>query len=184
MKYDVIPYKEHWKDICGYEGIYQISDLGNVKSLNFNHTNKPKLRALMKAKDGYLFLRLHKNGKAKNYRVHRLVAEAFIPNPNNFPLVNHKDETVDNNCVQNLEWCTEKYNSNYGHRGEKLSKAHTNHSKKSFPVMCIETGKIYPSIREAERQTNIHNQAIRRVAGHLNWSAGKKHWVDYMGEIK
>ena len=115
--------EEIWKDIEGYEGLYKISNMGRVKSIKFN---KEKILFLQKDKYGYLRVGLRKMGKLKNYFVHRLVAEAFIPNPNNLPIVNHKDENKQNNCVENLEWCTVKYNNSYAtalfQRKEKLKK--------------------------------------------------------------
>lgn len=118
---------EIWKDISGYEGKYQISNLGRVKRLGNNKTKKEKIKIPAKNKDGYLRVNLYKEGKYKTFTVHRLVAEAFIQNPNNYPCVNHKDENPSNNNVDNLEWCDYKYNSNYGtcqqRRVEKQSKS-------------------------------------------------------------
>lgn len=132
--------KEILKDIEGYEGLYQISNLGNVKSLISNKILKPK-----KDKDGYLMVNLYKQGKVKTYKIHRLVTQAFIENPNNYLEVNHRDEDKTNNYVTNLEWCTREYNNNYGTRNKKTSK----------PVMCLETGKVYYSANEAARQTGF-----------------------------
>lgn len=104
---------EIFTNIYGYEGLYQVSNLGNVKSLNYLHTGQEKILSPAFDKDGYLFVQLCKNGEAKNYRVHRLVAQAFLPNPNNYPCINHKDENKLNNNVDNLEWCTIQYNNEY-----------------------------------------------------------------------
>lgn len=120
--------KEIWKDIKGYEGLYQISNLGNVKSLDRNyirkngrnHHTKETIRAQSKNLKGYSFVRLSKNNNSKIKYIHRLVAEHFIPNPQMLPQVNHKDENKDNNCVGNLEWCTNVYNCNYGTHNERL----------------------------------------------------------------
>ena len=101
--------EEIWKDIEGYEGLYQVSNLGRVKSLRRNIILKNKIES-----NGYERVVLSTNNNPKDYSVHRLVAIAFIPNPNNYPIVNHKDENRTNNCVDNLEWCTQKYNVNYG----------------------------------------------------------------------
>lgn len=117
--------KQIWKDIKGYKGKYQVSNTGKVRSMNYRNTGKGKLMKLGIRNAGYLQLGLYKDGKYKYYLVHRLVAEAFIPNPNNLPQVNHIDENKTNNCVWNLEWCNAKYNSNYGTRLERCSKAHT-----------------------------------------------------------
>ena len=84
--------KEEWKDIKGYEGLYQVSNLGRVKSLNYRRTGNEKILSLRKHKNGYVYIGLSKNGKTKHLRVHRLVAETFISNPNNYLEVNHKDE--------------------------------------------------------------------------------------------
>lgn len=119
---------EIWKDIKGYEGIYQISNLGRIKALDrlvttgkeypkFQHKPERILRINQCTK--YEQVILCKNGKTKAYLVHRLVSQAFIPNPNNFPCVNHKDENPRNNCVDNLEWCTYKYNNEYNGRVDK-----------------------------------------------------------------
>ena len=109
---------EIWKAIPGYEGIYEVSSKGQVRSLNYRHTGKP---GILKVRDdkGYLTIGLNHNGKRHDYRIHRLVAEAFIPNPNNLPQINHKDENKYNNCVNNLEWCTAQYNVNYGTARER-----------------------------------------------------------------
>ena len=106
-----------WKDIEGYNSTYQVSNLGNVRSLKFG---KSKLLVLGLRGSGYLNVVLCKNGKRITHSVHRLVAEAFLPNPNNLPQVNNKDETKQNNCVDNLEWCDAKYNINYGTRIERV----------------------------------------------------------------
>jgi hypothetical protein len=108
--------QEIWKDIKGYEGLYQISNLGNVKSLP-RKVNKRKCEEIIKvptiSNKGYYRISLCKNGKIKYYAIHRLVAEAFIPNYDNLPCVNHKDCNTKNNIVDNLEWITYKDNNNY-----------------------------------------------------------------------
>ena len=114
--------KEIWKDIKGYEGLYQISNYGEVKSLEKKagfSTRKEKILKQHLDKDGYVKVYLCKNNKVKFLSVHRLIAEAFIPNPNNFPQINHKDENKQNNKIENLEWCTCKYNINYGTRTKR-----------------------------------------------------------------
>ena len=103
---------EEWKDIPNYDGLYKISNLGNVKSFNTktNHKQPINLKQTMDRKNGYLTVSLCKDKVQKIYRVHRLVAEAFIPNPNNYPIINHKDGKKQNNNVNNLEWCTHQQN--------------------------------------------------------------------------
>ena len=128
---------EEWRDIRGYEGIYKISNLGRVKRLAYEIQN-PSPRAngsMLKFKEhlltprrithGYLSVALYKKGTRKDYKLHRLVAEAFIPNPENKPEINHKDENKANNEVINLEWCTHKYNSNYGTRPKRIGDFHS-----------------------------------------------------------
>ena len=103
---------EEWKNVIGYEGLYEVSNIGNVRNVKRN-----TLLRLSK-NQGYIQVWLYKNGIRAGLKVHRLVAEAFLPNPDNLPQVNHKDEDKTNNRVENLEWCTAKYNTNYGHRTE------------------------------------------------------------------
>lgn len=111
---------------------YQVSNFGNVISLNFHRSGKPKLLKPTKDKDGYFQVTLYKDGKIKRIMVHRLVTEAFLLNPENLPQVNHKDEDKTNNFVGtpendykdgNLEWCTNEYNVNYGKRNQKCAEA-------------------------------------------------------------
>ena len=105
------------KDIKGYEGIYGITSCGKV----WSYRNECFLKPIDNG-TGYLQVILHKDGKVKNHYVHRLVAEAYLPNPENLPQINHRDENKTNNCLQNLEWCDHKYNINYGTRTEKTKK--------------------------------------------------------------
>ena len=101
--------KEIWKDCKGYEGKYQVSNLGRVWSIGSQKYLKGSTD-----KDGYMCVYLTaKNGKTKIEKIHRLVALVFLDNPNNYPQVNHKDENKQNNCVDNLEWCDTKYNTTY-----------------------------------------------------------------------
>ena len=105
--------EEIWKDIEGYEGRYQVSSLGNVKSLNHGGHGYSKNLCLKKNTNGYLQVELYKNGTKKMITVHRLVAQAFIPNPDDKRIINHKDENKHNNAVWNLEWCDTAYNNRY-----------------------------------------------------------------------
>lgn len=102
---------EEWKDVKGYEGLYKISNLGRLKRLYKN--GKERIKVLRKRRDGYYDVDLCKNGKHKRVTIHRLVASAFINNPDSLPCVNHKDENKGNNNVDNLEWCTQQYNTEY-----------------------------------------------------------------------
>lgn len=104
---------EVWKDIDGFEGRYQVSSFGNVKSLNYRSTGKPKnLTPKLNCK-GYYWVALAFEGKQKCVLIHRLVADAFIHKPDDAECVNHKDENPKNNRVENLEWCTQSYNVQY-----------------------------------------------------------------------
>lgn len=123
--------QEIWKDIDGYEGLYQVSNLGNVKSLNYRKQNYSKNLTPKVNNCGRLWVELRKNGSRKQILIHRLVAIAFIPNENNFPQINHKDENTMNNVVENLEWCDAEYNSNYSW------KRHPEWKKKSVPKNII-----------------------------------------------
>ena len=114
---------EVWKDIEGYEGLYQVSNTGQVRSLNYLHTGEVKPLKQGTDGNGYKRVSLYKDGKSKTCRVHRLVAMAFILNPNNYKEVNHKDENPSNNNVNNLEWCTNEYNVNYGTRTKRASES-------------------------------------------------------------
>ena len=103
--------QEQWRDIDGYEGMYQVSDLGRVRS---KHSGEWKVMKVRKRLDGYLSVDLWKNGKKKHFLIHRLVAQAFIPNDDDSKtLINHRNEVKSENMVSNLEWCTAKYNVNY-----------------------------------------------------------------------
>ena len=158
---------EEWRNIKGYEGYYQISNFGRVKSLSRDvGSNRCKKETIMKTsldKDGYENLVLRKNGKQRHFRVNRLVAEAFLENPNNYPQVNHKDEDKTNNNVNNLEWCSAKYNVNYGSRTEKASKK----------VICVTTGKIFKSIAEASKYYNLKGNHISACCKGKLKSCGK-----------
>ena len=106
--------KEIWKPVTDYENLYNISNLGNVFSVRSQRNIKPT-----KNTKGYLIVGLCKDKKRKNWLIHRLVAEAFIENPQNYPEINHKDENPLNNKASNLEWCNHKYNMNYNNLGKR-----------------------------------------------------------------
>lgn len=138
--------KEIWKDIRGYEGLYQVSNLGNVRSLNYNRQNKIKNIKAVSNYRGYLKVSLSKNNIIKNKNVHRLVAEAFIVNPNNFPVVNHKDGNKHNNKIINLEWTTKSENTNHAYKNNLMKK-----NNKAIIQLDKNKNRIkeYKSIKEA-----------------------------------
>lgn len=152
---------EKWKDIKGYEGLYQISNIGRVRSINYHRKiGMKRIIKPWKAGDGYLQIHLYKNGKREKRYIHRLVAEAFLSNPNSESEVNHKDENKTNNCVENIEWCNHLYNCKY-----------------SF---CKSVGKYdlsgkllkkYKSIKDAVKDTGCHSIS-KCCKGKLNSSGG------------
>ena len=147
-----------WKNIKGYEGLYQVSDKGEVRSLNYRNTGKVQVLKPDKNNRGYLQVTLCKNGKRKIFLIHRLVAMAFIPNPSNLPQINHKDENPLNNCVENLEFCDSRYNNNFGTRNQRIAEKRTGvfNTKTSKPVKQFDLqGNLineYPSTHEVERK--------------------------------
>ena len=162
---------EIYKDIEGYEGLYQISNLRNVKSLNYNHTGIERIMKQQKNRQGYLRVRLWKDGKHKHYFIHRLVANTFIPNLKNYPEVNHLDENKENNCIENLEWCDHLYNNNFGTRNERAGKS------LNRPIKCVETGTLYTSTKEAHEKTGILACSICNCINGRTKTAGRYHWI-------
>lgn len=149
---------EEWRDIEGYLGLYQVSNKGRVKSLNYNRTGKEQILKNILEPTGYYRVNLAKEGKWKHFTVHRLVCNAFIPNPNNLPCINHKDENKQNNSLQNLEWCTVKYNINYG--TARLRQAQKN--KKNVKVINLLTKekKIFKGLKDTEKFFNLPRGTI------------------------
>lgn len=173
--------EEIWKDITGYEGLYKVSNLGRVKSLNYRRTGKEHLLSQVLC-SGYLHVGLSKNGKFKIFKVHRLVSQAFIDNPNNLPFVNHLDENKLNNKVNNLEWCSCEYNNNYGTRiSRALESLNLRNCKNAErPVLQFtKDGKFvneYRSLHEAERCTGIDFTSIVSCCKGRRFTAGCFTW--------
>lgn len=171
---------EIWKDIKAFEGIYQISNKGRVKTLKCQRgRNRIWIDRVIIMKPaisrcGYLRVDLWKHRKAKHFSVHRLVAEAFIPNPNNYPCVNHKDECKTNNHVENLEWCTSKYNTNYGTSIERTIL----YNIKPISQFDAEGNFIrsYCCVNEAAKILDIDKSAITAAASGTHYSSGGFLW--------
>lgn len=146
-----------WKDVKGFEGLYQVSGSGEVKSLPRNGTKKGGKKICQHIhKTGYMYCTLCKHGKLYNKQVHRLVAEAFIPNLDDKPVVNHKDGDKVNNSLDNLEWVT--LSENALHSIRVLGNKPTRHGMK--PIRCVETGQVWDSRRRAERELGIAEGGI------------------------
>lgn len=147
---------ENWKEIEGYTD-YMVSNLGRVKSLKFS---KEKILKSSKLNNGYLFVNLCKDGKYKPYLIHRLVAQAFLPNPDNLPQVNHRNENKTDNRVENLEYCNSQYNNNYGTRNERVIKS------LSIPILQFnldgELVRKWNSITQVERELGFDKGNISR----------------------
>lgn len=168
--------QEIWKDIEGYNGYHQISNYGRVKSCDRisnnrrgNYLKKSKILKTSVDNDGYIHVTLCKNGERKTFTIHKLVATSFIENPFNLLEINHKDENKANNNVENLEWCTRKYNLNYGNRMKKIRKCVVQYYNEV--EVCS-----FNSIMDAENKTSINKGSISncclgktKTAGGFNW---------------
>ena len=167
---------EIWKDIPGYEGVYQVSNLGNVRSLKFG---KERMLKPGKDRENYLHVDLSKNGKRKTCKVHRLVADTFIPSIEGKEFVDHINGIRNDNRMDNLRWCTHQENDNFPlsrkHKSEnnawKGKTGELNHRSKI--VLCIELNKIFGSTMEAERETGIKQQSISACCNDKQKFAGK-----------
>lgn len=158
------------RPIPGFAHYYASSD-GHV----YSDRKKSMLNEFVNS-CGYLKVGIWDGTKKSQEYVHRLVARAFLPNPNGLPQVNHKDENKRNNSVDNLEWCSPRYNMVYG-RAPGIRAA-----KRSIPVLCAETGKVYGSMREASKDTGAHACSISLCARGINKTANGLHWEFTGGE--
>ena len=154
-----------WRPVPGYDG-YFVSNTGLIKSC------KRKKSILMKFRNykGYLKVLLSKNNKVRQFFVHRLVAQSFVENPLNLPFINHKDECKTNNNANNLEWCTQKYNVNYGNAQQKRMDIQRYKGAKRFRKVCqIKDGVViatFESENEAARKTGCWQSSICSVVNH------------------
>ena len=165
--------EEIWKDIENFEGLYQISSLGRVKSVDrIVHVLDPKskreydkhfpecIKATNLDTKGYVMVSLKKDGKSSRHRIHRLVAQAFIPNPENLSQVNHKDENKENNCIDNLEWCTNNYNGKYGTRLKRISDSNKGRQVHNS-IKVIVFGEVYDSLSKAGEAIGVCGDTIK-----------------------
>ena len=189
---DLISRSEIWKPIIGYEGIYEVSNLGSVRSVdryldckikNVNkHLWKGRIISQQKRKDGRLTVALYSHSKRKRMLVHRVVAEAFIPNPNNYPCINHKDENPANNKVENLEWCTQKENIHHAFKTGLSHKQEPNTGPLCKEILVYfpnDTQAIFPSTMEIERRLNIPHSVVSKYA-----TTGKEYKGMYFRYVK
>lgn len=148
---------EQWKFIPGFEGLYMVSNFGRAKSLDRITYDNRKIKGTILTpvkRKGYLYVHLRNGSISKHFSVHRLVAMAFIPNPDNLPQVNHRNENKTDNRVENLEWCSCSYNLNYGTRNKKVgSKLRNNKRSKRIIQYTLdgEVVNVYPSLSEIGR---------------------------------
>lgn len=161
-----------WRAPFGYDGLYLVSNTGMVYSVRRRAMLKPDIVK------GYLQVTLQKSGVRERKKVHRFVAELFIPNPENYGFINHKDENKRNNFVENLEWCTISYNNAFGYRTEKSKITQIKNAPrigKTRFVRCVETNKTYESSKQAERETGAdHSHILRCCAGKAKTAGGMR----------
>lgn len=168
---------EVWKDIDGFDGLYQVSNYANIRSMNGKWSKEPVELSKSTRTDGYQIVTLHKNKKQYTLYVHRVVAEAFVENDD--PVVktdiNHIDEDKSNNLPSNLMWCSAKENNNWGTHNQRVSDTKTNSIKTSKQVICRDTNEIFPSASEVERkygyaQGNISRSCRKGIKAYgYNW---------------
>ena len=181
--------EEIWKDIDGYEGLYQVSNFGRIKSLErtvwdsargYYRTVHERILKTIKDRNGYLVVNLNKDGRKKQHKVHRLVGQAFCENPMGYNEINHIDEDKANNRADNLEFCSRAYNNTYNGRAKRIGE------KQGKPVIAIDkiTGLIveFLSIREAERKLGIAQGNICACLKGRCKSCGGFYWF-YVNDI-
>lgn len=162
--------KEVWKPIIGFDGVYEVSNLGNVVSNNYNRTGKRRLLKPSHNSWGYKEVQLSKGGRVKHFTIHRLVATHFLPNKNDLPEINHIDENKDNNSVFNLEWCNRSHNINHGTRNQRTVDG------ESIMVLCVEENTYYKSASEASRVLGLSRTAINNCLRGRSKTSGGYHW--------
>lgn len=179
--------QEIWKDIEGYEGLYQVSNLGRVRSLDrlveyeqrsklVKRLFKGRIMQLSYTSDGYLMIYLRKDRQDTYHAVHRLVAQAFVPNPDNLPVVNHKDEVKNNNYAENLEWCTHVYNCNYGTAIQRMREKVTGR-----PKNWTEEGM--KRLKESHTRANLSEITLNKMSKSQSGKTRPEWYKQYMHEI-
>lgn len=167
--------QENWKSVAGYEGLYEVSDLGRVRNAKSGRMLKPCRHKL-----GYMSVMLYKEKEPRRHNIHRLVAMAFIDNPNGFGVVNHIDENKANNKVDNLEWCSVEHNMRHGTLQERLSNMRGHDGRNKKPVAQIrEDGqvvKIFESVAQASRETKTARASIYLSCRGNNKKANGFYW--------
>ena len=170
--------KEEWREIPGYEGKYFISSFGNVKVVYKWIKDNEKILSPMLNKDGYYQVNLSIRKKVKHHRIHRLVAEAFIENPNGYPMVNHKDENKLNNHADNLEWCDQTYNIRYGTRTQRCFETMKRNNRRRYILTSKEVEEIRRTcvpydyelgIKSMARKYGVSPTAITNIIHMKTW---------------
>lgn len=189
---------EIWKEVVGYEKYYAVSNYGRVKSLKrfvpvttldgktYLHPYREKIMKCIKDRLGYLTVEFRCLGKRKTFKIHRLVMLNHVPNPNNYPTINHIDEDKANNIVTNLEWCTVSHNITWGEGHKRRCKSFINNNRSKVVFQYDEKLnfiKEYPSAAEAERQTGISGRSIRLVCDVRSLYAGGYIWLHNPSDI-
>lgn len=186
--------EEQWKAIViekngviyDFTGKYEVSNLGRVRSLNYKHTGKIKLLKQSKTKEGYLQVQLYKNGKCEKFYTHRIIATMFISNPDNLAEVNHKDFDRTNNKIENIEWVSREENIQHSYNSDKqraderrckLSEAKKGSKHpRAKKVMCVETGQVFDTIKEASELLGISYTNISDCCRDKQKTCGGYHW--------
>lgn len=166
---------EIWKDVKGYEGLYQVSNMGNVRSLHKSGAHMKNI-ATQKMPNGYLTVHLSKNGKASRIGIHRLVALAFLEKIEGCTQVNHINENKEDNRADNLEWCSQKYNNSYGTRIDRVSQTQLKNKKRAIPILQLSLDgkpiKVWDGGgKDIQRQTGYNQAYIWRCCNNINKTA-------------
>lgn len=164
---------EVWKEVLGYDQLYEVSNMGRVRTRFVKGKGYTKDYIILNPLDngnGYLRFNWRSNNKQRTIYLHRLVAELFVDNPRHLTEINHLDENKHNNCANNLEWCTHKENCQYGTRNIRVAE------KTRKKVLCVETGQIFSSMKDAAIYLNVGNTAISNCLNGRSETCCNYHW--------